>query len=190
MKNEFVIFTGPMFGGKTTRLLSAIERYRLKQKKVFTFKPLRDTRYDPEGQSIVTHRGYEINSLPIVAAEEIYLHLKKRQATSGVIALDEAFMIEGSSDVLIDLYKTGFTVLISSLQLSSDLKPFEEITKMLPWATRVEVCPAVCTICGADAYYTYKKDGNFTGEIEVGGKEKYEPRCRTHHSHDIRTLGT
>tara|TARA_R110001599_G_scaffold196547_1_gene393084 strand:- start:403 stop:942 length:540 start_codon:yes stop_codon:yes gene_type:complete len=178
-----------MFGGKTTRLLSAIERYRLKQRKVFTFKPLRDTRYDPEGQSIVTHRGYEINSVPIVAAEEMYLHLEKRQASSGVIALDEAFMVEGAADVLIDLYKTGFTILISSLQLSSDLKPFEEVSKMLPWATRIEVCPAVCTVCGDDAYYTYKKDGNFTGEIEVGGIDKYEPRCSIHHSHDMKALG-
>ena len=176
MKNEFVIFTGPMFGGKTTRLLSAIERYRLKQRKVFTFKPLRDTRY-------------EINSVPIVAAEEMYLHLEKRQASSGVIALDEAFMVEGAADVLIDLYKTGFTILISSLQLSSDLKPFEEVSKMLPWATRIEVCPAVCTVCGDDAYYTYKKDGNFTGEIEVGGIDKYEPRCSIHHSHDMKALG-
>ena len=189
MRNEFVIFTGPMFGGKTTRLLSAIERYRLRQKKVLTFKPLRDTRYDPEGQSIVTHRGYEINSVPIVAAEEIYLHLEKRKVNSGVIALDEAFMVEGSAEVLIDLYKSGFTILISSLQLSSDLKPFEEISKMLPWATRVEVCPAVCTICGADAYYTYKKDGNFTDEIEVGGKELYEPRCAMNHSCDMKALG-
>ena len=130
-----------------------------------------------------------MNSVPIVAAEEIYLHLEKRKATSGVIALDEAFMVEGSADVLIELYKSGFTVLISSLQLSSDLKPFEEISKMLPWATRVEVCPAVCTICGADAYYTYKKDGNFDGEIEVGGKELYEPRCAMHHSHDMKALG-
>ena len=189
MKNEFVIFTGPMFGGKTTRLLSAVERYRLRQKKVFTFKPLRDTRYDPEGQSIVTHRGYEMNSVPIVAAEEIYLYLKKRQAASGVIALDEAFMVEGSAEVLTDLYKAGFTILVSSLQLSSDLKPFEEVAKMLPWATRIEVCPAVCTVCGADAYYTYKKDGKFTEEIEVGGKDKYEPRCSIHHSHDMKALG-
>jgi thymidine kinase len=130
-----------------------------------------------------------MNSVPIVAAEEIYLHLERRQAKSGVIALDEAFMVEGSAEVLIDLYKTGFTVLISSLQLSSDLKPFEEITKMLPWATKIEICPAVCTICGADAYYTFKKDGKFDGEIEVGGKELYEPRCSVHHSHDMKALG-
>jgi len=187
MKNKFVIFTGPMFGGKTTRLLSTIERYRLKQKKVFTFKPSQDTRYDPEGKSIVTHKGYGMNSVPIGTAEEIYSHLKQHQANDAVVALDEAFMVQGAAEVLIDLYKQGFTILVSSLQLSSDLKPFEEVAKMLPWATKIEVCPAVCTICTADAFFTYKKGGK-NEEIEVGGKELYEPRCNVHHSHDMKAL--
>ncbi len=187
MKNDFIIFTGPMFGGKTTRLLSSIERYRLKQKRVYTFKPLRDTRYDPDGQSIVTHRGYEINSIPVVAAEEILLYLEKRKATSGVIALDEAFMIDGVAEVLINLYKKGYTILVSSLQLSSKLEPFPEMVKLLPWATKIEICPAVCTVCGADAFYTYKKGGSID-KVEIGGKELYEPRCRVHHSHDIKIM--
>ena len=188
MNNEFIAFVGPMFGGKTTRLLSAVERYRLKQKKVYPFKPYKDTRYDPEGQSIVTHRGYEMNSIPIDTADEILEHLTKRRATTGVIAVDEAFMIDGIADVLISLYMKGYTILISSLQLSSSMKPFEEILQMIPWATKVEVCPAVCTVCGSDAYYTYKKT-NSKREMEIGGKELYEPRCLRHFDHDVRALG-
>ena len=158
--NEFVIFTGPMFGGKTTRLLSSIERFRLRQKKVYIFKPLKDTRYDPKGIAIVSHTGYETLSTPIEKAEDITLYLEKRSATSGIVAVDEAFMIDNIAEVLIDLYKRGFSILISSLQLSSKGQPFEEISKMLPWATKVEICPAVCTICGADAFYTFKKRGS------------------------------
>ena len=180
MKNEFVIFTGPMFGGKTTRLLSSIERYRLRQKKVYIFKPLKDTRYDPKGIAIISHTGYETLSTPIEKAEDITSYLKKRVAKSGIVAVDEAFMIQGISDVLIDLYKKEFSVLISSLQLSSKGEPFEEISKMMPWATRIEVCPAVCTICGDDAYYTYKKAGS-DEEVEIGGASMYEPRCLKHH---------
>jgi len=183
--NEFVIFTGPMFGGKTTRLLSSIERYRLRQKKVYIFKPLKDTRYDPKGIAIISHTGYETISTPIEQAGDIYEHLKKRNATTGIIAVDEAFMVEGISDVLIDLYKTGFSILISSLQLSSSGEPFEEISKMMPWATKIEVCPAVCTICGADAFYTYKKNGT-NKKLEIGGGEMYEPRCLMHCNHDMR----
>ena len=51
---------------------------------------------------------------------------------------------------------------------------------MLPWATKIEKCPAVCTICGKDAFYTYRKVDSLS-EIEVGGSELYEPRCWGHH---------
>ena len=74
--SEFVIFTGPMFGGKTTRLLSSIERYRLRQKKVYIFKPLKDTRYDPKGIAIISHTGYETLSTPIEKAEDITIHIE------------------------------------------------------------------------------------------------------------------
>ena len=178
--NEFVIFTGPMFGGKTTRLLSSIERFRLRQKKVYIFKPLKDTRYDPRGIAIVSHTGYEILSTPIEKAEDISLYLEKRAAVSGIVAVDEAFMIDGIADVLIGLYKSGFSIMISSLQLSSKGEPFEEISKMFPWATKIEVCPAVCTVCGSDAYYTFKKCGT-NKQLEIGGGEMYEPRCLKHY---------
>ena len=183
--NEFVIYTGPMFGGKTTRLLSSIERYRLRQKRVYIFKPLKDTRYDPKGIAIISHTGYETLSEPITKADDITSYLEKRSATSGIVAVDEAFMIEGISEVLIGLYKKGFSIMISSLQLSSKFEPFEEITKMMPWATKIEICPAVCTICGKDAFYTYKKRGS-DKKLEIGGGELYEPRCFEHHGCDMR----
>ena len=34
---EFVIFTGPMFGGKTTKLLSAIERYKYQNREIYVY---------------------------------------------------------------------------------------------------------------------------------------------------------
>jgi len=60
-------------------------------------------------------------------------------------------------------------------------KPFREVEMMLPWATRVEKCAAVCTECGRDAYYTHRKE-TAEDEILVGGAELYEPRCFRHHA--------
>ena len=50
----------------------------------------------------------------------------------------------------------------------------------LPYATRVEKCAAVCTVCGSDAPYTHRKVKG-EQEIAVGGAEMYEPRCWRHH---------
>lgn len=58
-----------------------------------------------------------------------------------VVAVDEAFMIPGASWVLIDLFKKGKTIVVSSLDLSATGKAFDEVEAMFPWATHIEKCP-------------------------------------------------
>ncbi len=96
-----------------------------------------------------------------------------------IIAVDEAFMIPNIAKALIKLFQDGYTIITSSIQLSASSKVFEEIRDMMPWATKIEVCPAVCPVCGADAYYTHRKVKDIE-EIAVGGSELYEPRCWKH----------
>ena len=181
IKNEFVLFVGPMFGGKTTKLLSAIDRYRYQGRNIHVFKPTVDERYSRE--EIVTHWGAKIPATRITSPVnslhpmfEPFYHIEDRC----VIAVDEAFMLDGVGKVLVDLYKHGHTILVSSLQLSSDFTPYNEIQDMMPFATKVEICPAVCSVCGADAYYTKKIGGRSDHNIEVGGSEMYQPRCIEH----------
>jgi prepilin-type processing-associated H-X9-DG protein len=97
---------------------------------------------------------------------------------SDIVAVDEAFMIPNVAEVLLDLYKKGKQIYVSSLQLSSEGTAFPEMSKMFPWATKVEVCPAVC-FCGNDAYYTITLTEK-EEEVTIGGKETYEPRCKEH----------
>ena len=49
----FKIYTGPMFGSKTTQMLACVDRYRYQNKKVLAFKPKMDVRYQEE--KIQTH---------------------------------------------------------------------------------------------------------------------------------------
>jgi thymidine kinase len=177
--NEFIMFVGPMFGGKTTRLLSALERFKYQGKKIYTFKPSIDERYSCN--NIVSHWGALIASTQIFNAHEIS-DLITSKNESLIIAIDEAFMIEGISQVLINAYHAGHTILVSSLQLSSNGSPYREIEKMLPHATKVEVCPAVCAFdgCESNAYFTLKIGGRDDHEIEVGGEDMYQPRCLVH----------
>lgn len=186
MKNEFVVFVGPMFGGKTTKLLSAIDRYKYQGRDIHVFKPIVDERYSTS--EVVTHWGAKIpatriNSESMYATLEPFFY-RASDKERAVIAVDEAFMIDGIGDILVRLFKCGHTILVSSLQLSSDFTPYKELAAMLPYATKVEVCPAVCSICGADAHYTEKIGGRSDHGIEVGGAEMYQPRCFTHFLRD------
>ncbi len=177
--NEFVMFIGPMFGGKTTKLLSAMDRYKYQGRKILAFKPKVDVRYSND--EIVTHWGGRASATLVTSGQGIYRKvIRFTQKNPCVIAVDEAFMIPGCGNILVDLFKQGNTILVSSLQLSSDFEPYEEMQMMMPYATKIEVCPAVCSTCGADAYYTKKIGGRTDHQIEVGGAEMYQPKCLKH----------
>jgi len=176
---EFIIFVGPMFGSKTTKLLAAVDRFRYQDRSIVAFKPSLDERYS--SQEICTHNGGKMIANAVKTGEDIIRTIELNDDCVDVVAVDEAFMIEGVSDALLSLFRMGKTIVVSSLQLSATGNVFTEIRDMMPWATKIEICPAVCTITGLDAFYTHRKFNDMK-EITIGGSDLYEPRCWFHHS--------
>ena len=129
---------------------------------------------------IVTHSGGKMSAHGVNNSKDIFAIINTMETYPDVIAVDEAFMIDGISECLIYLFRSGVTVVVSSIQLSASGNVFEEVRDMMPWATKIEICPAVCTVSGEDAYYTHRKIST-PGEIAVGGSELYEPRSWKHH---------
>lgn len=169
---EFVIYCGSMFSGKTTLLSASVERHRFKKSKIACFKSHLDGRYSDT--SIVTHSGAKISAIPISNGSQLLSHLE--EDFPDVIAVDEAFMIDGCSQALVECFRRGASIYVSSIELSANLKPFSEIEKMMPYATKIVKCKAVCVYCGEDASLTHRKIHSFE-EISVGGSDSYEPVC-------------
>ena len=191
MNPFFNVYIGPMFGSKTTRLLGDVDRLTHKGKKILAFKPKMDKRYCEN--KISSHNGGSIDAYSIERAEKIYeiveQYSNKNNVVVDTIAVDEAFMIPNIATVLINFYRTGINIIVSSIQLDAEEKPFYRIERMLPFATKIEVCPAVCSVegCDQDAYYTKALFDmkSTTQEEKIGGKEMYEPRCFKHYFDDI-----
>jgi thymidine kinase len=155
-----------------------IERFKRQDKRIAIFKPKIDDRYSES--EIVTHMGWRFPAHVVQHGNDVIKFLADADPMYDVIVVDELFMIPGIAEVLIWLFRNGFTVIVASLDLSSSGKAFKEVEKILPWATYIKKCPAVCTICGKDAFYTHKKQED-EKEISVGGENLYEPRCFAHH---------
>ena len=175
----WTIFTGPMFGSKTTQLIAAVERFKYQNKTVMVFKPRMDNRYEQD--SIVTHMGSQLKAASVNSGEEI-LQMVRDSEKCDAVAIDEAFMIDGAADACLELFGSGVSIVIASIQLSASGLPFDEIKDMMPYATRIEVCPAVCPETGRDAYYTARKRSDLD-EIAVGGSDLYAPTCWEVHPH-------
>ena len=181
-KKEFLLFVGPMFGGKTTRMLSELDRHSYRGRDIYVFKPSVDNRY--RDSEIVSHNGGSVAAHVVRNAYEIETLLLKWGVDiaedSPVIAIDELFMLSGASEVIPRLFRSGATLIASTIQLNSDGNPFQTIMGLMPYATKIEVCSAVCSVCSADAFYTQKIAGRSDFDIEVGGSDLYEPRCFAH----------
>ena len=81
--------------------------------------------------------------------------------------------------------KSGLNVYCSLLNQTSEGKAFpfldkkENVGSLLVMADHVETLNAVCPICGRNATKTYKLESSGQ-EVDVGGSNKYEPRCYEH----------
>ena len=122
---EFVLFVGAMFSGKSSRLISAIERHQIRGSKILCFKPTIDGRYAE--YAVVTHGGGKMQATPVSNGEQILKIVEK--CKPDVVAVDEAFMIDGCADALIEVFQNGTSVYVSSIELSSNLKSFYEENK-------------------------------------------------------------
>lgn len=177
---EFIMYVGPMFSGKTGALISLLDKHKYQKKSCAVFKSAADDRYNVN--AIVCHTGLSVPAQAIHSGDELLERLVNLDTPPDLVAVDEAFMIPGIAETLLWLYKSGVSVAVSTLELSFNGSPFAEIKEMLPHASLIVKCKAVCSVCGADAMYTHKKASSYTDEeIQVGGDELYEPRCFSHH---------
>lgn len=183
MRNPtFTVYVGPMFSGKTSRLVSYIDRCKYQRRSVVAFKPSMDGRYDKRyGGGISTHTGAHIDAVSIKTGAEILKELLELQVLPDVVAIDEAWMIPGCADALVEVFRMGISVVVSSIDLLANGKDLSEVQKVMSWATHIEKCPAVCTVCGQDAYYSHMKVSD-DRDVAIGGEDLYEARCFSHHA--------
>ena len=73
---KFIIFTGPMFGGKTSKMFAALEREKYRSRKILACKPKMDHRYDDD--HISTHTGYKWPAHRVSSGQEIIDLANKR----------------------------------------------------------------------------------------------------------------
>lgn len=181
-KGAIIAHIGPMFGGKTSALLADIRKMNIAKYNVELFKPEKDNRY--ADNSVVNHDGEKSEAKNINSFLDIVRFVESNSEIN-VIAIDEVQFIKVSSDVNTYFDANDFvnwiiendkTLIVSGLDLDSELNPFQNTKDILPFATHIFKHKAVCVCCGADATTSYCKIEKHTKEL-IGSKEIYEPRC-------------
>ncbi len=179
---KLIVITGPMFSGKTSRLIEFLERHTLAGRKVILFKPDIDGRYSET--DVVTHKGIKLpatlSPVDYRAREFITDHVSDYE----VVGLDEAQFWKneaGIPELLENLALERKIVYASALNRDHFGNPFSVTSRLLGYADEIFSLTAVCAVCGGDAIFTQRIINGkpaFGEIIRVGGKDLYEPRCR------------
>jgi|SRR5579875_67567 thymidine kinase len=181
-KGKLVLIMGPMFSGKTSRLIEFLEREMIAGRRISLYKPKVDSRYSET--EVVTHKGIRLPATVLDTSENGVQKLRAEVTVSDAVGVDEAQFWPTDTNlprILEEIAFLGKTVYVSVLNRDHRGEPFGSAMELLARADDVESLTAVCARCGDDAYFTQRVLGGrevFGEQVQVGGKELYEPRCR------------
>ena len=166
------VICGSMFSGNTEELIRRLKRAKIANLKVEIFKPAIDVRYDEV--NVVSHDANAISSTPIDNSQTILLMAQD----ADVIGIDEAqFFDEEIVHVCETLALKGVRVIVAGLDMDYQGKPFGPMPNLLAIGDYLTKLHAICMKCGNIANISYRKTTE-AGQVLLGEKETYEPRCR------------
>lgn len=187
------IVTGCMFSGKTQELIHRSQRAEISGKNVLGFKPEIDDRYNKD--KISSHTGVKIDAVTINSEDDVCEQVmdfvsqyEQQNDNIDVIMIDEVNLFSDEIITAVDkLAKNSYRVILSGLDQNFRGEPFDPVPDLMAIADHIEKRKAVCEECGEPATKTQKlidgKPASYDDPtIDVGGDEKYEPRCRDCHS--------
>ena len=171
------LIVGPMFSGKSTRLIGVIRKFTYKAKKTIMVKFFADKRFT-EKSEVVTHDLLKYDSIECKNLREHFDKLKNYD----IIGIDEGQFFPDLVEVCEELALMKKTVIIAALNGDFRMEPFPVIAKIIPKADKIKLLKAYCFNCHKDARFTLRiVQSNET--VLIGAGEAYKPACRECHIH-------
>lgn len=173
---SLTIITGPMFSGKSSRILTLVNRYASIGTPVLVIKHADDTRYSRS--DVVTHDNQRASCVVVRDLDELR---QEDWSQFNVIVMEEAQFFRRLVpfvELVVDTHGKHLTLV--GLDGDSNRRPFGELLDCIPLADHVERLTAFCRRCanGTPAPFTFRCNGPHDQQVIIGGQERYMPLCR------------
>lgn len=147
-----VITSGSMFAGKTKTLLTRLETFQLAGKNTVVFCPKgSQIRYTTKSE-VVSHDGKRMRAFQVTSSQDIqqcFEGMTPKTAKVDVIGIDEVMLFDdGIVNVIEDLVKRNFIVIVAGLSMTSEGEPFGPMPQLLAMADIITKVYGVCQKCG------------------------------------------
>ena len=174
-EGKIELILGPMFSGKSTRLIELMRKYVYKAKKTIMVKFYADQRYTDKSE-VVTHDLIKYDSINCKILRNSFDTLKEYD----VIGIDEGQFFADLVEVCEELALMGKIVLIAALNGDFRMEPFPVIQRIIAKADKIKLLKAYCFNCHKDAKFSLRiVQSNET--VLIGAGESYKPACRECH---------
>jgi thymidine kinase len=180
-KGKLTVIAGPMFSGKTGKLVGMIDVFTRMGHTVLTVKPSIDTRYGTQ-KEIHSHDHRHAKAL-IYKDEPAKTVLEKILKTHADKVIFDEVQFFPSADVkhmIAELRKKGIHVIAAGLLYDYKRQPFGVTPELIGLADERLELFAVCQKCGSLARHTERVRGG-KGQIVVGAADSYIASCEKCH---------
>lgn len=176
------LILGPMFSGKSTKLIELIRKYKVIKYKVLTIKNSLDNRYSNVSQ-IISHNKDTEPCISLQHLNEIITNtiFKAMYNESQVIFIEEAQFFTDLNEFVTNALKDKKTIFVVGLNGDSNQNNFGEIHKLLPKCNDIELLKACCKICMNETPAEFsRRIVKNNDQVHVGSGDEYIPVCRYH----------
>ena len=167
------LILGPMFSGKTTRLVQHYKKYTYIGRKVFVINYAEDVRYD--NVLLSTHDKIMIPCKFASTISEMESDIKEND----IILINEGqFFSDIYESVLYMVENLGKTVIICGLDGDFKRNRFGRLLDLIPYCDEVTKFTSLCAICknGKPGIFSHRIS-NETSQVVIGS-DNYQPLCR------------
>ena len=169
---SLVLIIGCMFSGKTTELISRVERHLAIKRKVLVVNHASDTQRSGQGV-IKTHSGRSISCCYAGFIKDVDF------AEYDIIAINEGQFFPDLEEAVHELLSLKKEVIVSGLDADFKREVFSEMMRLVPHATELVKTTALCAVCrdGTPAIYSKRKNKTTEERVLIGGDDDYIPVC-------------
>jgi thymidine kinase len=180
MITVFQIVFGPMFSGKTSRLIHTYKNLKILGETPVVINYLGDT--ESNEHQLMSHDREIIECISTYSLSTLWFDKQNPNYNllydSNFILINEAQFFDDLFEVVLDMLKANKNVYIYGLDSDSNQKKFGQIWDLIPYANSVKKMTARCGDCGSnDAIFTYRTVNSSTEQVFIGASY-YTSLCR------------
>ena len=189
---QLIVDTGPMFGGKSLKLIERILNAEYKGQEVLAIRPQTDRHPEPFIIARRVIKGVAEDTLKyparIIATRRQFREVCSDPSLS-FVGVDEGQFFESwiVPEIALALHlrrwEMDFTISVAGLNMDFRRKPFEPMPQLMAMASKLRVHAGVCMKCKGrygPGLYTQRTRGGVS-VVQPGNFGDYEVRCGVCH---------